>query len=68
MGRERLTRIGLYMNWGGAAGTAIVLIGAVFLLLPPASWGLAVIPALDLASTFALRMPIRSALARMVST
>lgn len=67
VGRQRLTRVGLYLNWTGAAGTAIVLIGAVIVILPPASWGLAIIPALDLASTFALRMPIRSALARIGS-
>ena len=67
VGKQRLTRVGLYLNWGGAAGTALVLVGAVLVLLPPASWGLATVPAVDLAGTFALRLPIRAALARLVS-
>jgi ornithine decarboxylase len=60
VGSQRVSRVGLYVNWIGAAGRAIVLIGAVIILLPPAAWGLAALPAVDLARTFALRLPIRS--------
>ncbi|WP_190821513.1 hypothetical protein [Saccharopolyspora pogona] len=53
-------KVGLYLNWVGAAMVAGVLpLVLIPLLLPSSSWPLMVIPAVDLLLTFASRMTLQ---------
>lgn len=55
-----LYKVGLNLNWFGAAmTTGIVPAIAIIWLLPFRNWPLLVIPSLDLVATFAIRMQLR---------
>lgn len=55
---SRVFRVGFNLNWVGAVGTGVVLFGGVLLILPITSWGLAVLPFLDIVASFGWRCPI----------
>ncbi|MGK3945217.1 hypothetical protein ABK046_43530 [Streptomyces caeruleatus] len=57
---DRMFKVGLYLNWIGAAMVAGVLpLLLIPLLLPATSWPLMVTPAIDLLLTFASRMTLQ---------
>jgi hypothetical protein len=56
---NRCFRIGLALNWFGAATvTGVIPMIAIVALLPIRDWGLLVLPAVDLVATFTLRLPL----------
>jgi hypothetical protein len=70
VGSSRAFSLGFLLNWVGAAGTGIVLAVGIILVLPVSSWGLLILPLLDLVATFSWRTPLASRLrnARDIST
>lgn len=59
--RTKIFWLGFYTNTAGALGTAIILSIGIFKILPPQSWGLIILPLLDLSLTFALRYAVVNA-------
>jgi hypothetical protein len=50
--------VGFWLNFFGAVGTSLILIGVVTADAPFAGWGLLVLLVLDLAATFGWRIPL----------
>ena len=56
--------LGFWMNAVGAVGTGVLLIAGIVIALPASSWGIAIMPLVDLLATIALRRLIRQAYSR----
>lgn len=59
---SRLVRIGFHLNWLGAVLTGVFLAAGIILVLPMTSWGLLVLPLLDILASFGWRYPIEKRL------
>jgi hypothetical protein len=51
-------RIGFNLNWIGAVLTGLTLLLGILFLLPTTSWGLVILPVLDIVASFGWRIPI----------
>lgn len=61
---HRWFMVGWYLNSAGTLLPCLVLVVAVVAVLPPASWGLAVLPAVDFVVSVAVRLQVDRALRR----
>ena len=59
--RSPLFWVGLVLNTIGALGTGVVLAAGIFAGLPPATWGLLIIPVIDIGLTVVIRSAVFSA-------
>lgn len=55
---EWLFWVGFVVNTIGAIATAVIVAAGVFMSLPPQSWGLIILPLIDLSVTYAIRAAI----------
>lgn len=57
---SRMFRVGFMLNWIGAVGTGLIPTVGIFVVLPYTTWGIAVLPMLDVVASIGIRAPIEA--------